>query len=72
MDTRTMIRELDEVIARAHSAAEREVALLDVLPNCGLRRRKQAQVRTMRAHVDRLQRLRSSLKIRRPPGSRLN
>jgi hypothetical protein len=55
MDTRTMIRELDEVIARAHSAAEREVALLDVLPNCGLRRRKQAQVRTMRAHVDRLQ-----------------
>jgi hypothetical protein len=31
MDTRTTMRELDEVIARVQSAAERETALLDVL-----------------------------------------
>ena len=72
MDTRTMIRELDEVIARAQSAAEREATLLDVLPECGLRRRKQAQLRTLRAHVHRLRRLRSTVNMRRRLGFRLN
>jgi hypothetical protein len=72
MERRTMMRELDEVIARAQTATAREAALVDVLPDCDLRHRKQEQVRTMRAHVHRLQRLRSALRTNRPPGSRLN
>jgi hypothetical protein len=72
MDLRTMVRELDEVIARARSATEREVALLKALPQCGLRKKKQEQVQAMRAHVYRLQRLRSAVKAKRSPGSRLN
>jgi hypothetical protein len=66
MDIRTTLRELDEVIERAQAATEREVALLDVLPKCGLRRRKQEQVRTMRMHVHRLRSLRRTVKARRP------
>jgi hypothetical protein len=61
MDTRTTMRELDEVIARVQSAAERETALLDVLAECSLRRRKLVQQRTMRAHVHRLRRLRGAV-----------
>ena len=72
MDTRTKMRELDEVIARAQSAAEREATLVDVLPDCGLRRKKQAQVRTMRSYVHRLQRLRSAVKATRRVGAPLN
>ena len=41
MDLRTTVRELDEMITRAQLATERESALLKVLPDCGLRRRKQ-------------------------------
>ena len=70
MDTRTMMRELDEVIARAQSVAEQESALVNVLPDCGLRRRKQEQVRTMRVHVYRLRKLRSTVRERRRSGSR--
>jgi hypothetical protein len=70
MDTRTMMRELDEVIARAQSVAERESAFVNVLPDCGLRRRKQQQVRTMRVHVHRLRKLRSTVRERRRSGSR--
>jgi hypothetical protein len=62
MDTRTAIRELDEVIARARSVAEREAAFANVLPDCGPRRRKRAQAHTMRAHVHRLRKLRSAMK----------
>jgi hypothetical protein len=65
MDLRTTLRELDEVIERAQAATEREVALLDVLPKCGLRRRKQEQVHTMRAHVRRLRDLRRIVRTRR-------
>jgi hypothetical protein len=72
MDARTMMRELDEVITRVQSAAACEAALVEVLPDCSLRRRKQAQLRTIRAHMHRLQRLRSAVKIRRRPDSRLN
>jgi len=67
-----MVRELDEVIARAQSATERETALVETLPDCGLRRRKLEQVRKMRAHVHRLRSLRSAVKAERRPGSRLN
>jgi hypothetical protein len=70
MDTRTMMRELDEVIARAQSVAERESAFVNVLPDGGLRRRKQEQVRTMRVHVHRLRKLRSTVRERRRSGSR--
>ena len=65
MDLRTTMRELDEVIVRAQQVTERENALLNVLPDCGLRRRKQHQVRAMRAHVDRLRRLRRGVTRRR-------
>ena len=68
MDTRTKMRELDEVIRRVQSAAEREATLVDVLPDCGLRRKKQAQVRTMRTYVHRLQRLRSAVIATRRAG----
>jgi hypothetical protein len=51
MDNRTITRELDAMIARAQSVTEREIALSHILPNCRLRRSKQEQVRTMRAHV---------------------
>jgi len=66
MDLRTTVRELDEIITRAQHATERESALLKVLPDCGLRRRKRHQVRTMRAHVDRLRNLRRGVRRRRP------
>jgi hypothetical protein len=72
MDLRTTVRELDEMITRAQRATERENALLNVLPDCGLRRRKQHQVRTMRAHVGRLQSLRRAAATRRRPASGLN
>jgi len=72
MDLRTKMRELDEVIGRAHCAIEREIALLEVLPNSRLRRRKQHRMRIMRAHLDRLRCLRSAIKTTRRPGSRLN
>jgi hypothetical protein len=52
MDLGTMMRELDEVIARAQSAATRESTLLNALPDCGLRRRKQRQVRASRDHCN--------------------
>ena len=68
MDTRTMIRELDEVIERARSTAEREEALVDALPNCSLRRRKFAQLQRMRSYVHRLRRLRSTVRVKRRPG----
>ncbi len=71
MDNRTMTRELDEMIARAQSVTEREIALSHILPNCRLRRSKQEQVRTMRAHVQRLRRLRCAVKAERRLGSRL-
>src|SRR5262245_55342444 len=72
MDTRTMLRELDEVIARAQSTAEREAAILEVLPDCVLRRRKQERLRATRAHVHRLRELRSTVRVSRGPGSCLN
>lgn len=72
MDTRTMMRELDEVIARAQSAAGREAALLDILSDCDLHRRKQMKLRAMRAHVHRLQRLRSEVNMSRRRGFRLS
>ena len=71
MDSRTMVRELDEIIARARSATERELALLKALPECELRKRKQAEVHAMRAHVYRLQRFRSNVKTKRKVVSRL-
>jgi hypothetical protein len=64
MDTCTMIRELDEVIARAQSTVAREAALLDALPDCGLRRRKHDQVRAVRGHVYRLRKLRHAAAVR--------
>jgi hypothetical protein len=72
MDTRTMIRELDEVIERARSTAEREAAMVEALPNCSLRRRKLAQLQKMRSYVHRLRRLRSTVGINRRPGLRQN
>jgi methionine synthase II (cobalamin-independent) len=72
MDLRTTVRELDEIITRAHRATERESALLKVLPDCGLRHRKQHQVRMMRAHVDRLRSLRRGVRTSRRPASDLN
>jgi uncharacterized coiled-coil DUF342 family protein len=72
MDLRTMVRELEEVIARAQSATERETAVVEALPECGLRRRKWDQVRKMRAHVHRLRNLRSSVKAKRRPASPLH
>ena len=65
MDLRTMIRELDEVIARARCAAERETILLNALPDCGLRRRKRKQVRDQRNQLQRLRSLRRGLRTRR-------
>lgn len=72
MDERTTMRELDEVIARSKSATEREAKLLEALPACGLRKRKQKIVRQMRDYLYRLQGLRTALKTRRRPGIRLN
>jgi hypothetical protein len=72
MDHRVVLRELDELIARARSATERETALLKVLPGCVLRERKQRQVRTMRARLHELRQLRCALTVtRRPRGARL-
>ena len=65
MDLGTMMRELDEVIARAQSAATRESTLLNALPDCGLRRRKQRQVRALRDQLQRLRSLRSGVRTRR-------
>ena len=70
MHTRTMMSELDEVIARAESTVEREAAILDALPDCRLRRRKKERVRSTRAHVHRLRRLRCTMTAGRPLGSR--
>ena len=70
MHTRTMMRELDEVIARAQSTVEREAAILDALPDCRLRRRKQERVRSTRAHVHRLRKLRGTMAAGRRLGSR--
>lgn len=72
MDSGTMVRELDEMIARARTVLEREITLVEALLESGLRKRKQRQVRAMRAHVHQLQRLRTAVKARRSPGSRLN
>ena len=73
MDHRTALRELDELIARARSATERETALLNVLPGCISRERKQRQVRAMRVRLHELRQLRSALTVtRRPLGSRLH
>ena len=65
MDLRTMIRELDEIIARARSAAERETTLLNALPDCDLLHRKQKQPRARRNQMQRLRGLRSKLRTRR-------
>jgi hypothetical protein len=71
MDVRTIMRELDEVIARVQSVTEREIALSHILPDSRLRRSKQEQVRTMRGHVQRLRSLRCAVKAERRLGSRL-
>jgi hypothetical protein len=63
MDLRTTLHELDEVSQPARSG--REAALLDVLPECRLRRSKHGQVCTMRAHVRRLRGLRKTIQTRR-------
>jgi len=68
VDLRTMVRELDEVIARSRCTTERETALLNALPYCGLRRRKQDQVRAMSDHLRRLQSLRSGLRTKAKAG----
>jgi hypothetical protein len=65
MDTRTTMRELDEVIARAQFTVERDAAAVDVLPDSGLRRRTQERVRATRAHVRHLQKLRSTVRASR-------
>ena len=69
MDLGTMMRELDEVIARAQSAAAREIALLNALPDCGQhcgqRRTKVRQVRAMRDQLQRLRSLRSGVRTQR-------
>jgi hypothetical protein len=65
MDLGTMMRELDEVIARAQSAAAREITLLSALPDCVQRRRKERQVRAMRDQLQRLRSLRSGIRTRR-------
>jgi hypothetical protein len=72
MDSRTMVRELDEMIARARSVMERELSLVKALPECGLRKRKQQQVYALRAHLHQLQSLQTAVKTKRSPGSRLN
>jgi hypothetical protein len=72
MDACTIVRELDEIIARARSATERELALLMALPEYGLRERKQEQIHGMRAHMYRLQKLRSAVKTGRKPDTQLN
>jgi methionine synthase II (cobalamin-independent) len=69
MDHRTMVRELEEVIARSESATARETKVLNALPDCFLRRRKQSEVRAMQAH---LQRLRKAVRAKRRPGALLN
>jgi hypothetical protein len=65
MDLGTMIRELDEVIARAQSTAAREIAFLNALPDCGPRRRKQKHVRAMRDQLQQLRHLRNGVRSRR-------
>ncbi len=72
MDHRTMVRELEEVIARSESATARETRVLDALPDCFLRRRKQAEVRAMQAHLQRLRGLRNAVRAKRRPGALLN
>jgi len=61
MDTRTIVRELDEVMARTRSATDRELELIRALPACTLRRRKQQLVSRMRSQLQRLQSLRTSV-----------
>jgi hypothetical protein len=61
MDTRTIVRELDEVMARTRSATDRELKLIRALPACTLRRRKERLVAKMRSHLQRLQSLRTSV-----------
>ena len=72
MDHRTMVRELEEVIARSESATARETRELNALPDCFLRRRKQAEVRAMQAHLQRLRGLRKAVRAKRRPGALLN
>jgi len=71
MDAHTKIRELEELIARTQSATEREIQLVRALPACGLRRRKEHLVRTMRDRLHRLQRLRRTVKRNRRVSIRL-
>jgi hypothetical protein len=61
MDTRTTLRELDELITRAEHAIESEMALLFALPPSRLRSEKGRRVRSMRAQLLRLRRRRSSM-----------
>jgi len=61
MDTRTIVRELDEVMARTRSTTDRELELIRSLPACSLRRRKERLVSKMRSHLRRLQSLRTSV-----------
>ena len=71
MDHRTTVRELDEMIVRTRSAAEREMKLVRALPPCGLRRRKERLVRSMRDHLRQLHSLQTTVQRHRRPGPQL-
>ena len=78
MDSRTTMRELDEVIARAQTAAERGScavgrltwpSIIGVPCRVGDAPQKQAQLRMLRRHVHRLRRFAANLRRRLGPGS---
>ena len=61
MDTRTTLRELDELITRTEHAIDSEKARLSALPPSRLRSEKGQRVQSMRAQLLRLRRRRSSM-----------
>jgi hypothetical protein len=72
MDERTTLRELDEVIARSRQATEREAKLVEGLPPCTTRSRKERTLRALREHLQRLRGFRSLFRARKRPGAPLN
>ena len=72
MDGRTTLRELDEVIARSRRATEREAKLVEALPPCSARSRKERALRALREHLQRLRAFRRVFGARKRRGAQLN
>ena len=68
MDSRTTIRELDELIKRTQSAIEHDQAILKASPEAGLRDEKQQQIGAMRIQLRRLRTKRKAIKVNRREG----